>query len=154
MSSAKPSGICSIDARVVQPPPRGAGAITDTYIPRSMHIFRAAAKKSFEVFPNETIAFVRGLENQTEHLLWYGTCQTEDEVAFFLVMAWEGCYCMAFSNDDTATTSWSKGWNYAKQLGVPKGAARLVNGKTWVRFFAHGAEARYDVNSNTGKVIW
>ena len=119
-----------------------------------MHIFRAAAKKSFEVFPNETIAFVRGLENQTEHLLWYGTCQTEDEVAFFLVMAWEGCYCMAFSNDDTATTSWSKGWNYAKQLGVPKGAARLVNGKTWVRFFAHGAEARYDVNSNTGKVIW
>ena len=143
------TGICSIDARTAQPPVTG---MLHHYMPTSMHIFRAMAKKSYT---NATINFVRGLEHTTtKHLLWYGTCQTETEVAFFLVMAWEGCYCMTFSNDDTAEQLWASGWNYGTRLGAPTSAATLVNGKTWVREFAHGAQARYDLRTGNGKVIW
>jgi hypothetical protein len=148
------SGLCSIDYRVAIPPPLGAAAITDSYIPRSMHIFRHDAVQGLEVFPNETITFVRSMEGQTQRLLWYGTCQTQDQVAFFLVMAWEGCYCMTFSNDDTAAQLWTAGYHYGTKLGAPNGAATLVNDKTWIRSFAGGAKARYDLNTNVGKVIW
>eukprot|EP00040_Diaphanoeca_grandis_P023214 m.125907 g.125907 ORF g.125907 m.125907 type:complete len:409 (+) comp29165_c0_seq1:181-1407(+) len=141
-------GICSIDARVVQPP---VAPMLHGYMPRSIHIFRAAVKKSYT---NATIEFVRDLEGKTEHLLWYGTCQTETEVAFFLVMAWPGCYCMSFSNDDTAEQLWEAGWHYNTPLGLPKGPAQFVNSKTWVRTFATGAEARYDLVTGNGKVIW
>lgn len=141
--------VCSIDARVAQPPL--SNSILRGYTPRSMHIFRAAAKQSYN---NATITFVRALEDKIEHLLWYGTCQTETEVAFFLVMAWEGCYCMTFSNDDTAEQLWSDGWHYATKLGAPKRPATLVEGKTWVRHFASGAEARYDLRTGNGKVLW
>ena len=58
----------------------------------------------------------------------YGTCQTHVEVAFFLVMAWEGCYCMTFSNDDTAAKQWTAGYHYGTKLGAPLGAATLVYG--------------------------
>ena len=144
------SGICSIDARTAQPNP--VSPMLHGYAPRSMHIFRAMAKQSYT---NETITFVRGLEHTTtKHLLWYGTCQTETEVDFFLVMAWEGCYCMTFSNDDSAETLWAGGWHYGTSLGAPKGAAALVNGKTWVRHFADGAQARYDIDTGAGKVVW
>jgi hypothetical protein len=142
------TGICSIDARTAQPP---VTSMLDGYIPKSIHIFRAAAKKSYN---NATVTFVRGLENKTQRLLWYGTCQTETEVAFFLVMAWEGCYCMTFSNDDTARTLWAGGWNYGTHLGAPVGPATLVKDNTWVRHFAGGAQARYDLRTSKGKVIW
>jgi hypothetical protein len=148
------SGLCSVDYRVAMPAPYGAAAITHSYIPRSMHIFRHDAVQGLEVFPNETITFVRSMEGQTQRLLWYGTCQTQDQVAFFLVMAWQGCYCMTFSNEDTAAELWAHGYHYGTKLGAPKGAATLVNGKTWVRSFAGGAQARYDLNTNVGKVIW
>ena len=111
-----PNAICSVDARTVNV--AQVASMVHHYIPRSIHIFRAAAKKSYT---NDTVSFVRGLEGKTEHLLWYGTCQTETEVAFFLVMAWPGCYCMTFSNDDTAGQLWAAGWNYATHLGKPKG---------------------------------
>ena len=84
----------------------------------------------------------------------YGTCETETEVAFFLVMAWEGCFCMTFSNDDTAATLWAGGWHYATQLGRPTGPAVLVKDNTWVRRFGGGTQARYDLRTSTGKVLW
>jgi hypothetical protein len=142
------TGICSIDARTAQPP---VTSMLQGYMPKSLHIFRAMVKKSYN---NETITFVRGLENKTQRLLWYGTCQTETEVAFFLVMAWEGCYCMTFSNDDDAKTLWAGGWNYGKHLGAPVGPATFYNGKTWIRHFAGGAQARYDLQTSKGKVIY
>ena len=141
-------GICSVDARTAQPP---ISQMLGGYMPSSMHIFRAVARKSYD---NATITYVRGLENRTKHLLWYGTCQTETEVAFFLVMAWEGCYCMTFSNDATAEQQWASGWHYASRLGAPSGPATFVNGKTWVRDFAYGAQARYDIRTGNGKVTW
>ena len=142
-------GICSMDARIAQQP---LAPLLDHYMPRSLHVFQAAVRKSYT---GATITFVRALENKTAHLLWYGGCQTETEVAFFLVMAWEGCYCMTFSNDNTAKQQWASGWHYNTRLGAPTAPATLSpNGKTWVRHFAYGAEARYDLHTSKGKVIW
>lgn len=146
------SGICSMDARIVNVPQ--VASMTNDYIPRSIHVFRAAVRTSVEVYPNQTITFVRGLQGKTEHVLWYGTCQTATEVAFFLVMAWPGCYCMTFSNDDTAEQLWEAGWHYSTKLGEPTGPATLVNDKTWVRAFGGGAQARYDLLTGVGKVTW
>ena len=112
-------GICSMDARIVNVPM--VASMVNGYIPRSIHIFRAAVRRSYT---NATINFVRGLEGKTGHLLWYGTCQSETEVAFFLVMAWEGCYCMTFSNKETATKLWSSGWHYSTHLGEPTGPTK------------------------------
>jgi hypothetical protein len=111
------SGICSMDARIVNVPQ--VASMVNNYTPRSIHIFRAAVKTSYT---NATVNFVRGLEGKTEHLLWYGTCQTQTEVAFFLVMAWPGCYCMTFSNTDTAQQLWTSGWHYGTHLGAPAGS--------------------------------
>ena len=70
-------------------------------------------------------------------------------------MAWQGCYCMAFSNDAPAAEQWAGGWHYGTKLGAPAGPAELsAAGTTWVRRFAHGAEARYDLHTGNGKVVW
>ena len=45
-------------------------SMTNDYIPRSIHVFRAAVRTSVEVYPNQTITFVRGLQGKTEHVLW------------------------------------------------------------------------------------
>jgi hypothetical protein len=61
---------------------------------------------------------------------------------------------MTFSNDDDAKTLWAGGWNYGKHLGAPVGPATFYNGKTWIRHFAGGAQARYDLQTSKGKVIY
>ena len=63
------NGICSMDARIVNAPL--VASMVHGYIPRSIHIFRAAVKQSYD---NATVNFVRGLEGKTEHLLWYDAC--------------------------------------------------------------------------------
>ena len=54
----------------------------------------------------------------------------------------------------TAEQQWASGWHYASRLGAPSGPATFVNGKTWVRDFAYGAQARYDIRTGNGKVTW
>ena len=56
----------------------------------SIHIFRAAVKQSYtngmvtfvsalegKTYTNAMVTFVSALEGKAEHLLWYGTCQTQ-----------------------------------------------------------------------------
>jgi hypothetical protein len=48
------------------------------------------------------------------------------------------------------------GWNYGKALGAPTGPATLSHpgSATWIRHFGKGVQARYDLATSKGKVIY
>ena len=53
-------------------------------------------------------------------------------------------------------TIFRSGWNYGKALGAPTGPATLSHpgSATWVRHFGKGVQARYDLATSKGKVIY
>ena len=53
-------------------------------------------------------------------------------------------------------TIFRSGWNYGKALGAPTGPATFSHpgSATWVRHFGKGVQARYDLATSKGKVIY
>jgi hypothetical protein len=141
-------GICTVDSGFITAPP----LVKLGYHPSSVHFFG----KEHTKLNNDTITVLHSLEGRAKHVLFYGSCESETEVAFFLVSAWQtgGMYCMTIHQGQRAQFIWEKNPHFSNALGAPVAAAELKGGSIWHRSFGKGVQVTFDITTNHGTVMW